>query len=77
MKQILKTLLIIVLSYLSVAFITFELNPALWEADYRLLMLIVFIILILVISFIERLKKCLNEKDTTNDEIIETYYLKK
>lgn len=77
MKQILKALLIIILSYLSVAFITFELNPVLWEADFRLLMLTVMVIVILLISFIENFKQFLNEEDTTNDEIIETFYSKK
>ena len=62
MKQILKTLLIIILSYLSVAFISFELNPALWDDDCRLLMLIMFVIVILVISFIENFKKYVDEK---------------
>lgn len=77
MKQLLKVILAIIISYGIVTFITLDWNIATWEYYERVLMLIISLVAWLLITLVETADKSLNDESTRNDEIIETYYKNK
>lgn len=77
MKQLLKTILAIIISYALMSFITWEWNITTWEYYERVCMLTISLIAWLMITLVETADKTLNDESTRNDEILESYYKNK
>jgi hypothetical protein len=76
MKQLLKIILAIIISYAMMTFITWDWNITTWEYYQRICMIIIAVVAWLIITLVETADKSLNDESTRNDEIIETYYKK-
>jgi hypothetical protein len=76
MKQLLKIILAIIISYAIMTFITWDWNITTWEYYQRICMIIIAVVAWLIITLVETADKSLNDESTRNDEIIETYYKK-
>jgi hypothetical protein len=76
MKQLLKIILAIIISYAIMTFITWNWNITTWEYYQRICMIIIAVVAWLIITLVETADKSLNDESTRNDEIIETYYKK-
>lgn len=76
MKQLLKIILAIIISYAMMTFITWDWNITTWEYYQRICMIIIAVVAWLMITLVETADKSLNDESTLNDEIIETYYKK-
>lgn len=77
MKQLLKTILAIIISYVIMSFITWDWNVTTWEYFQRLCMVIIAVITWLLITLVETADKSFNDESTRNDEILESYYKNK
>lgn len=74
MKQLLKTILAIIISYALMSFITWDWNITTWEYYQRICMVIIAVVTWLLITLVETADKTLNDESTRNDEILESYY---
>lgn len=75
MKQLLKIILAIIISYALIAFITWDWNISTWEYYQRICMIIIAVVAWLLITIVETADKIFsNDESTRNDEIIESYY---
>ena len=72
MKRILTIIALILISYGTMTFITLEWNVFEWENYERVCMLLILALELLIYTVIETSKTM--KKDTTNDEIIESFY---
>lgn len=72
MKRILTIIALILISYGTMTFITLEWNPFEWENYERVCMLLILSLELLIYTVIESSKTM--KPDTTNDEIIESFY---
>jgi hypothetical protein len=77
MKQLLKIILAIIISYAIMTFITWNWNITTWEYHHRICMIIISVVAWLLITIVETADKSLNDESTRNDEILETYYKNK
>jgi hypothetical protein len=77
MKQLLKIILAIIISYAMMTFITWDWNITTWEYYQRICMIIIAVVAWLIITLVETADKSLNSESTTNDEILESYYKNK
>ena len=73
MKQLLKIILAIIISYAIMIFITWNWNITTWEYYQRICMLILAVVAWLMIILVENADKSLNDESTRNDEILEAY----
>ena len=73
MKQLLKIILAIIISYAIITFITWNWNITTWEYYQRICMLILAVVAWLMIILVENADKSLNDESTRNDEILESY----
>lgn len=75
MKQLLKIILAIIISYALIAFITWDWNISTWEYYQRICMIIIAVVAWLLITIVETADKIFsNDESTRNDEILESYY---
>lgn len=74
MKQLLKIILAIIISYAVMSFITWDWNITTWEYYERVCMLTITLLVWLMMTLVETANKSLNDESTRNDEIIESYY---
>lgn len=75
MKQLLKIILAIIISYALIAFITWDWNISTWEYYQRICMVIIAAIAWLLITIVETADRIFtNDESTRNDEILESYY---
>ena len=72
MKRILTIIELILISYCTMIFITLEWNVFKWENYERVCMLLILALELLIYTVIESSKTM--KPDTTNDEIIESFY---
>lgn len=72
MKRILTIIALILISYGTMTFITLEWNVFEWENYERVCMLLILALELLIYTVIESSKTM--KPDTTNDEIIESFY---
>ena len=77
MKQLLKIILAIIISYAIITFITWNWNITTWEYYQRICMGIIAVVAWLMIILVETADKSLNDESTRNDEMLETYCKKK
>ena len=77
MKQLLKIILAIIISYAITTFITWDWNITTWEYYQRICMVIIALVAWLMITLVETADKSLNDESTRNDEMLETYYKNK
>ena len=75
MKQLLKIILAIIISYALIAFITWDWNISTWEYYQRICMVIIAVVAWLLITIVETADRIFsNDESTRNDEILESYY---
>ena len=72
MKRILTIIALILISYGTMTFIILEWNVFEWENYERVCMLLILALELLIYTVIESSKTM--KPDTTNDEIIESFY---
>ena len=72
MKRILTIIALMLISYGTMTFITLEWNVFEWENYERVCMLLILSLELLIYTVIESSKTM--KEDTTNDEIIESFY---
>lgn len=77
MKRLLKIILAIIISYAIMTFITWNWNITTWEYYQRICMVIIAVVAWLMIILVETADKSLNDENTINDEMLETYYKNK
>ena len=77
MKQLLKIILAIIISYGLTTFITWDWNITTWEYYQRICMVIIAVVAWITITLVETADKSLNDESTRNDEILESYYKNK
>ena len=73
MKQLLKIILAIIISYAIMTFISWNWNIATWEYYNRICMIIISVVAWLMMIVVETADKSLNDESTRNDEMLETY----
>ena len=73
MKHVLKITLAIIISYVIMAFISWDWNITTWEFYQRLGMVIVSLMIWLIMKLVETADFTLNDESTRNDDIIESY----
>ena len=74
MKHLLKITLAIIISYAIMAFITWNWNITTWESHQRICMMVISLITWIMITLVETADSTLNNENTRNDEMLDTYY---
>ena len=77
MKRLLKIILLFLISYGIMVFITLDWNIITWEYYDRVCMLTLTLLAWFITLIIETADKSLNDESTRNDEIFESYYKNK
>lgn len=77
MKHLLKTIILLLISYIIVAFITWDWNITSWKYCERACMLAITLFGWFITLLIETADKSLNDESTRNDETLESYYKNK
>lgn len=77
MKHLLKTAFAVIISYVIMAFITWDWNIATWEHYERVGMVTISLLVWLIIKLVETADRSLNDESTRNDEILDSYYSNK
>ena len=77
MKHLLKTILLLLISYVIVAFITWNWDITSWKYCERACMLAITLLAWFITLLIETADKNLNDESTRNDETLESYYKNK
>jgi hypothetical protein len=74
MKQLLKVILAIIISYAIMSFITWDWNITTWEYYERVGVLTITLLVWLIMTLVETADRSLNDESTRNDEILDSYY---
>lgn len=74
MKHLLKTILVIIISYAIMSFITWDWNIITWEYYERVCVLMITLFVWLIMTLVETADRSLNDESTRNDEILDSYY---
>lgn len=77
MKHLLKTAFAVIISYVIMAFITWDWNIATWEHYERVGMVTISLFVWLIIKLVETADSTVNDESTRNDEILDSYYSNK
>lgn len=77
MKRLLKIILLFLISYGIVAFITWDWNITTWKYCERACVLAITLLAWFITALVETADKSLNDESTRNDEILESYYKNK
>lgn len=77
MKRLLKIILLLLISYGIVAFITWNWNITTWQYCERACVLVITLLAWFISLIIETADKSFDDESTRNDEILKSYYKNK